>query len=56
MGKKNRRKNAAAEAAVDANGQPVATKKGKAVAPQQNTVREYAKSIGIALIIALVLK
>jgi len=55
MGKKNRKKNAAA-GITDANGKPPVEKNGKAAPPPQNTVREYAKSIGIALAIALLLK
>jgi len=50
MGKKNRTKNAEAAKAV------AEKKKGKGIAPKQNVVWEYTKSIGIALIIALLLK
>jgi signal peptidase I len=62
MGKKNRRKNVAAVEALDADGQPLPSgkKQGKAKSKERTSTRatilEYAKSIGIALVIALLLK
>jgi len=58
MGKKNRRKSVDAAGAVDADGKPLAAKpeKGKVRTSKRDTVREYAKSIAIALIIAMFLR
>ncbi len=55
MGKKNRRKKNAAEVVLDKDGKPVVAE-GKGLPPKQNVFLEYAKSIGIALVIALILR
>ncbi len=51
MGKKNRRKKNAEEVVLDKDGKPVVAE-GKGLPPKQNVFLEYAKSIGIALVIA----
>ncbi len=57
MGKKSRRKKNAAEVVLDANGKPIPkAEKGKGLPPKQNVFMDYAKSIGIALVIALMLR
>ena len=55
--KKNRRQKNTAEVALDANGKPIAKdEKGKGLPPKTNVFMDYAKSIGIALVIALMLR
>ncbi len=56
MGKKSSKKKNREEGALDAQGQSNGQEQGKARPPKRNTVLEYAKSIGIALVIALLLK